>query len=102
MSLVDSRSTLTNVEKFYYLIGCLQAESLEVVKGITVSNETYTIAWAAFVQRFYKPSKLASDTIDKLLSAPTASTEYLASLNKFIHSFDENIGFARIHVDSKL
>lgn len=39
-ALVDSRSIISNVEKFYYLLGCLGFDASEVVKDITVSNDT--------------------------------------------------------------
>lgn len=43
-TLVDQKAHLTNTEKFYYLLGCLQAGPTDVVKGITVSDATYNLA----------------------------------------------------------
>lgn len=42
--LVDIRSNLSDIKKFYYLLGRLQGDPTEAVKGITVSNDTYGIA----------------------------------------------------------
>lgn len=92
VALVDSRSNVSNIEKFYYLLSCLELEASEVVKGITVSNETYPLAWKALVERFDKPRKLASFILDTILSAPMIQQESASSLNKFLNVFDENIG----------
>lgn len=92
VALVDSRSNISNIEKFYYLLSCLELEASEVVKGITVSNETYPLAWKALVERFDKPRKLASFILDTILSAPMIQQESAPSLNKFLNVFDENIG----------
>lgn len=62
-----------------------------MVKGFSVSNETYTLAWNALVERYDKPRKLASSIIDKLLNAPVANSESLAALQTFLSTFDENI-----------
>uniref|UniRef100_A0A2S2PC00 Uncharacterized protein n=1 Tax=Schizaphis graminum TaxID=13262 RepID=A0A2S2PC00_SCHGA len=92
IALVDSRSNISNIEKFYYLLSCLELEASEVVKGITVSNDTYSLAWKALVERFDKPRKLASFILDTILSAPIIQQESVSSLNKFLNVFDETIG----------
>ncbi|XP_050065185.1 uncharacterized protein LOC126554126 [Aphis gossypii] len=92
VALVDSRSNISNIEKFYYLLSCLELEASEVVKGITVSNDTYSLAWKALVERFDKPRKLASFILDVILSAPIIQQESTSSLNKFLNIFDENVG----------
>lgn len=66
--LVDS-GELVQCGKFYSLLWCLQADPLEVLKGITVFNDTYKVAWNALVERFDKPRKLASMLINQLMSA---------------------------------
>ncbi|KAF0748221.1 Uncharacterized protein FWK35_00023001 [Aphis craccivora] len=68
VALVDSRSNISNIEKFYYLVSCLELKASEVIKGITGSNDTYSLAWKALVERFDKPR------------------------NKFLNIFDENVG----------
>lgn len=91
LALVDSRSVIPNIEKFYYLLNCLGAEASEVVKGITVSNETYSVAWSALVERYDQPRRLASSILDKMLSATALAQESVATLNRFLSTFDEGI-----------
>jgi len=88
---VDSRTDVPDIEKFYHLLGCLDLEASEVVKGITVSSETYSLAWSALVDRFDKPRRLASFMLDTILSAPIIQQESVSALNKFLNNFDENI-----------
>ncbi|XP_022181619.1 uncharacterized protein LOC111041619 [Myzus persicae] len=92
VAIVDSRSNISNIEKFYYLLSCLELEASETVKGITVSNDTYSLAWAALVDRFDKPRRLASFLLDTILSAPISQQESISSLNKFLNTFDKSIG----------
>jgi len=90
-ALVAQRSTLTNIEKFYYLVGCLQGSAVDIIRGIPVSGSTYELAWAALVARFDKPRLVASALIDKLLQAPISTSEGLMELNKFLTLFDEGV-----------
>lgn len=83
-ALVDQRPNISNIEKFYYLLGCLNAGPQDVVKGFTVSSDTYTLAWDALVERYDRPRKLASSILDKLLTAPVATSETCRSANLFI------------------
>lgn len=38
------KTNLSNIEKYYYLLNCLQPCAAEVINGITVSSETYAQA----------------------------------------------------------
>uniref|UniRef100_A0A2S2PGT2 Integrase catalytic domain-containing protein n=1 Tax=Schizaphis graminum TaxID=13262 RepID=A0A2S2PGT2_SCHGA len=90
-TLVAKDSNISNTVKFYYLLGCLHADPQEVVKGYTVSDDSFTLAWDALIERYDKPRMLASSIIDKLISAPIAASESHAALRAFLSVFDENI-----------
>lgn len=90
-SLVAANPNISNTHKFYYLIGCLHADPQEVIKGFTVSNDSFTLAWDALVERYDKPRMLASSIMNKLISAPVAAFETQESLQSFLSVFDENI-----------
>lgn len=61
---------MSNIEKYYYLIGYLREEPLNVLKGILVSDDTYTLALYTFMDRFYKPVLLAGSLVDTLITVP--------------------------------
>lgn len=84
MSMVDQRSTIADIDKFYYLTGCLRDKALEAIAGIPVCGDNYSLAWASLTARFDKPRLVASSLLDKLLTAPKSSNENLTELNKFL------------------
>jgi hypothetical protein len=91
ISMVDQRPNINDIDKFYYLTGCLKDNALEAISGIPVSGENYKLAWSTLTARFDRPRLVASSLIDKLLSAPKASTETLSDLHKFLLVFDEGV-----------
>lgn len=88
---IHSDPDLADVDKFYFLLGCLNEDPAEVLRGITVSANTYNLAWDTLVHRFDKPRSLASDIIDELLSAPMSNQENSHSLTEFLNRFDEGV-----------
>lgn len=81
--------TLSDIEKYYYLLSCLQPCAAEVIKGINVSGDTYPLAWLTLVQRFDKPRQLAGSLVDKLFNAPVYDKETLPYLSAFLNVFEE-------------
>uniref|UniRef100_A0A2S2NBR8 Integrase catalytic domain-containing protein n=1 Tax=Schizaphis graminum TaxID=13262 RepID=A0A2S2NBR8_SCHGA len=89
-AFVGLDADVPDIEKFYFLLNCLQPGAIEVIKGITVSGETFSLAWSTLVQRFDKPRQLASSYVEKLLNAPMCDKESLSSLTSFLNIFDES------------
>jgi len=79
-NMVANNDKITNVAKFYNLVGCLHDDHQKVIKGFSISNESFTLAWDALIEHYDKPRKLASSIIDKLIAAPVANSENLAAL----------------------
>lgn len=91
LSMVDQRPNLTDIEKFYYLAGCLKDEALDTIRGIPVSADNYRLAWSSLTSRFDRPRLVASSLLETLLTAQRSSNETLIDLNKFLLIFDEGI-----------
>lgn len=91
VALVADQIQLSDIEKMYYLIGCLKGSAAEIAQSIPVSADTYKLLWNALENKFDKPRLVASSFVEKLLSAPMATNESLASLTKFISIFDEGV-----------
>lgn len=51
-ALVSQRPNIPNIERFYYLIGCLHGVAADVISGIPVSGTTFDLAWSALTSRF--------------------------------------------------
>ncbi|XP_025198008.1 uncharacterized protein LOC112596509 [Melanaphis sacchari] len=91
LSMVGQHSAIADIDKFYYLTGCLRDKALEAIAGIPVCGDNYALAWAALTARFDKPRLVASSLLDKLLTTPKSSNETLSELNKFLFVFDEGV-----------
>lgn len=90
-SLVDSREELSTIDKFYYLIGCLEGVAADAICGIPVSAGTYDLAWTTLSSRFNRPRLVATSLIDQLLRASPLSQESLPELNTFVSTFTEGL-----------
>jgi len=90
-ALVEVRPGLSNIDKLYYLIGCLQGAALDAISGIPASGDHYQLAWSTLSARFYGPRMVATSLIDRLLKAPVSSQESLHDLTTFLATFDESI-----------
>lgn len=94
-TLVINRTDLSDIERFYYLLGCLRGEALDAIGGINISADTYNLAWTTLSNRFDKPRHLATIIVDKLLSMPAQSTESLDSLKLFVSLFSDQVSLLR-------
>lgn len=65
ISMVEQRASLSNIDKFFYLVGCCKGEALDSIRGILVSDANYRLAWATLEERFDKPRLVAFSLIDK-------------------------------------
>lgn len=91
-ALVDDRVGLSQFDKMYYLIGCLQGPASE---DIPASAENYNLAWSTLATRFHRPRMVATSLLDKLLNASVSTQESLHYLNFFLSAFDESICFLK-------
>jgi hypothetical protein len=90
-SLIDARLSISNIDKMYYLIGCLTGEAADAIRGIPVSADNYALAWSLLSERFYRPRLVATSLIDKLLNSTNMSQELLSDLNNFPSTVNEAI-----------
>jgi len=81
-SMVDQRPNITEIDKFYYLTGCLRDKALEAIAGIPVCGDNYQLAWATLTARFDKPRLVESSLIEQLLNAPKSVNETLIDLTR--------------------
>lgn len=80
---VDSRPYLSNVDKLYYLTGCLHGAALDAIRGIPASDDNYQLIWSTLSARFYRPRMVATSLLEKVLNAPSSSHESLHDLTVF-------------------
>lgn len=90
-ALTDQRTGLSNIERFYYLLGCLKDQALCAIANIPVSEANYTLAWSSLVEHFDKPRQLAVKIVEKLLNSPVQMQETLGGLKYFLSLFAANV-----------
>ncbi|KAL4082440.1 hypothetical protein QTP88_029907 [Uroleucon formosanum] len=89
-ALVNSRSDLSNFEKIYYLMGCLEGAAAEAVQSIPVAGDNYTLVWSTLSERFNRPRLVATSLVEQLLHTSPMTHESLHDLNSFLCTFHEN------------
>jgi hypothetical protein len=48
ISMVEQRTSLSNIDKFYYLVGCCKGDALESIRSIPVSDANYRLVGGTF------------------------------------------------------
>lgn len=90
-ALVDKRHNLSNIDKMYYLIGCLKGAAADAVLGIPVSADNYELVMNTLSDKFNRPRLVATSLVDKLLQSSAMTQESLNDLNAFVGTFSESI-----------
>ncbi|KAF0724709.1 Uncharacterized protein FWK35_00038057, partial [Aphis craccivora] len=86
---------LPNIDRFYYLLGCLKGDALYTIKNIAVTENTYNLAWSTLFERYDKPRQLASLIVDKLISVQSQSQESLDGLKQFLILFSDQVAMLK-------
>jgi hypothetical protein len=53
-ALLVNNSSLSNVQKFHYLIASLKHEAKELISNLQITNEKFAVAWQLVTQRYNK------------------------------------------------
>lgn len=80
---INQNLSLSPIEKFQYLISWLQSEILQVISGLPMSNENYSIAWNLPRKRFHNERKLVSLYVNKIIDMPALVIGSLQSIRSF-------------------
>ncbi|BES97016.1 Retrotransposon protein [Nesidiocoris tenuis] len=95
-SLFKEDLSLTDAERFHYLVGHLRGQAYDSIKHIAVVSENFEQAWAVLLKTYDDPRKLASTYLNKFLNyrsqpgKPTAE-----SLQTYISNVSESIASLR-------
>jgi len=50
--LIVNNTTLSNVQKFHYLIASLKNEAKDLISNLQITNENFLVAWQLVTQRY--------------------------------------------------
>lgn len=90
-ALIHDNASLSDSEKFQYLLSCLSKEPLNIVKAIPLTAENYAIAFKTLVDRFQNIRLLASTYWQEILDTPKLNSEFAPALRKLLNCFSENL-----------
>ncbi|XP_036340900.1 uncharacterized protein LOC118750282 [Rhagoletis pomonella] len=82
VSSVDSRSSLSNVQKFHYLTSSLRDEAANLVKHLPVTDTAYKTAWQRLSDRFDRPRHIVNSFMDMFMNLPSTTVENSNLLRK--------------------
>lgn len=73
LSMIHNEPSLSNIERFHYLIGALEGEAESLISSFPVEEQSYEQAWAKVVEAYDNPRILASLLIHKIVDHDTRS-----------------------------
>ncbi|XP_055590511.1 uncharacterized protein LOC129758539 [Uranotaenia lowii] len=88
ISLIHVKPELPDIEKFYYLKGCLQGEARALLDPIQVSQANYQVAWDTLVNRYSNSKLLKRRQISSLFGLPTMHKESVTELQSLLDGFE--------------
>lgn len=74
--MVDNPTEITLTEKFSYFLA-LKGQALQLVQGLLITSENYSIAWNVVVDRYENKKLIVVTYIRQLLGLKSISTEYV-------------------------
>jgi len=84
-ALIVNNSTLSNVQKFHYLIASLRNEAKDVISNLQITNENFLVAWQLVTQRYNNKRLIAMMHAKHLCQMPQAKKGDASSLRQLIN-----------------
>ncbi|XP_076299888.1 uncharacterized protein LOC143218544 [Lasioglossum baleicum] len=102
-SIVAQRSDLSEVTKLHHLLGCVNGEALEAIRGIKLTNRGYAIAWETLVDLYESERRQVTMLFQKILEMPyltTAAGKPLRDIRALVRQTDGFLlSFVLEHLD---
>lgn len=83
-ALIHKNSTLTNIQKYYYLIGSLKGEAAQALRSLKVSSENYDIAWNLLKKRFENKKLIIQNNLRALINLESSKKDSHLALQRFL------------------
>jgi len=84
-SLIDSDTSLSNTQKFYYLKSCLEGEAATILDSLKVTDLNYTIAWQLLQDRYQNKKIIVNNHLKHIFDLDPINKESHQALR---HMFD--------------
>ena len=90
-SLIIQNTTLSNVQKFHYLISSLKEEAKALIGNLPITNENFTVAWELVTHRYNNVKLIAMTHVKQLLQLPTSKRNDASSMRHLINHVSSNL-----------
>lgn len=87
-SLIHSKNDLPDVEKFYYLKGCLLGEAKALIEPLPITKANYQVAWELLMKRYNNSKLLKRQQIQSLFQLPRIIEESSIELQSLLEAFE--------------
>jgi hypothetical protein len=84
-ALIVNNTTLSNVQKFHYLIASLQNEAKNIISNLQITNENFIVAWQLVIKRYSNTRLIAMTHTKYLCQMPQVKGGDASSLSKLIN-----------------
>lgn len=91
-SLVIKNSTLTEVQKLYYLKAVVVGEAASLINSLELSEVNFQVAWKLLEDRYQNRKITINILIREMFNFPTLNKESAASLRNLLDIFQRNVG----------
>jgi hypothetical protein len=88
--LVVNNATLSNVQKFHYLIASLQDEANGLISNLQITNENFLVAWHLLTQRYNNIRVISMMHAKNLCQIPHVKKGDALSLRRLINNVSSN------------
>lgn len=90
-TLVHNNPCLDNIQKFYYLLDCLEGEARKILDCLEITNDNYEVALDLLKKRFQNKPVIIKNHIKALVDMPIVSRESSQLLRNLSDSIEKHI-----------
>jgi hypothetical protein len=90
-SLIIQNKTLSNVQRFHYLISSLKGEPRHLISNLQISHDNFVVAWDLVTQRYNNIKLIAMTHVKQLFQLPFVRRNDATSLCQLINHVSSNM-----------
>ena len=90
-ALIVNNTSLTDVQRFHYLLASLKNEAKDLISNLQITNENFTVAWNLITQRYNNTRLIAMMHAKQLVNMPQVRKGNAASLRRLINYVTSNL-----------
>lgn len=87
-SLIGNNNHLTEIQKLYYLQGCLKGEARQVLQSLDVTGQNFVVAWELLKKRFENKRVIVEKHVQALFDIPEITRESNLALRNLLDAFE--------------